>query len=55
MRYIYLILFLTAQLLSGQETIAEFDLELKGLISKRNVFSIVENDRISLFLTTRKR
>ncbi|PHS07819.1 MAG: hypothetical protein COA88_07940 [Kordia sp.] len=54
MRYIYLILFLTAQLLSGQETISEFDLELKGLRSKRNVFSIVENDRISLFFDNKK-
>jgi len=54
MKYIYILFFLATQLLSGQEVIAEFDLDLKGLISKRNVFSIVENDRISLFFDNKK-
>jgi len=54
MKYIYLILFLTTQLLSGQETIAEFDLELKGLTPEGKVFSIVENENIYLFFDNRK-
>lgn len=54
MKYIYLILFLATQLLSGQEILADFDLELKGLISKRNVFSIVEDENIALFFDNKK-
>ncbi len=54
MKYIYILLFVATQLLSGQETIAEFDLELKGLMSKRNVFSIVENENIALFFDNKK-
>jgi hypothetical protein len=54
MKYFYIILFLTTQLLSGQETIAEFDLELRGLISKRNVFSIIDNENIALFFDNKK-
>jgi len=41
-------------LLSGQETIAEFDIKLKGLMSKRNVFSIVEDENIALFFDNKK-
>jgi len=54
MKYIYLILFLTTQLLSGQETIADFDVKLKGLMSKRSVFTIVEDDIIALFFDNKK-
>lgn len=54
MKYIYLILFLTTQLLSGQEVFADFDLELKGFMSKRNVFSIVEDESIALFFDNKK-
>jgi len=54
MKYIYLMLFLTTQLLSGQEDFADFDIELKGLTPEGKAFSIVDNENTYLFFENRK-
>lgn len=54
MKYFYIILFLTTQLLSGQETIAEFDLKLKSFSAEGEAFPIVNNERILLFFNQGK-
>lgn len=54
MKYFYILLFLTTQLLSGQETIAKFDLKLKNFSTEGEAFPIVDNERVLLFFNQGK-